>query len=283
LWVPSEERRQKAQLTRYRQWLAETHGLRFAVGDYQSLWRWSVDELEDFYASVWEYFAVDADPGYDAVLGRREMPGAEWFPGARLNYAHHVFRGKTDDEVAVRFASERAGPDGGAGGGAAQRRRRARRPGGRLPAQHPRGAGRRPGRDEPRGDLVGLLTGLRRPQRGRPLRPDRAGGAAGGGRVPLRRAGPQPAGRGAVAAGGAPVAAADGAVAPPRPPGRRVGAARHRPVGVLRRTRRNAAVRERAVGPSAVGRVLVGHDRAAEAHRPLPWRDARRPAEVRPL
>ena len=60
---------------------------------------------------MWAYFGIDADPGYDAVLGRREMPGAEWFPGARLNYAQHIFRGKADGDVAVRFASERAGPE----------------------------------------------------------------------------------------------------------------------------------------------------------------------------
>jgi len=113
LWVPSEDRRRQAQLTGYCRWLASGRGVRFEPDPdgYQALWRWSVDHLDDFYASVWEYFAIDADPGYDAVLGRREMPGAEWFPGARLNYAHHVFRGKADGDVAVRFASERAGPE----------------------------------------------------------------------------------------------------------------------------------------------------------------------------
>jgi acetoacetyl-CoA synthetase len=110
LWIPSEERKEQAQLTRYCRWLAETRGLSFAVGDYQPLWQWSVDHLDDFYASVWEYFDVAADPGYDAVLGRREMPGAEWFPGARLNYAEHIFRGKADGDVAVQFASERQAP-----------------------------------------------------------------------------------------------------------------------------------------------------------------------------
>jgi len=111
LWVPSEERRQAAQLTRYCEWLASARDLHFAIGDYQALWQWSVDHLDDFYASVWEYFAVAADPGYDAVLGRREMPGAEWFPGARLNYAEHIFRGKADGDLAVQFASERHGPE----------------------------------------------------------------------------------------------------------------------------------------------------------------------------
>ena len=110
LWVPSEERREEAQLTRYCRWLTETRSLPFAVGDYQRLWQWSVDELDDFYASVWEYFEVAADPGYDVVLGRREMPGAEWFPGAQLNYAEHIFRAKHDGDLAVQFGSERHAP-----------------------------------------------------------------------------------------------------------------------------------------------------------------------------
>ena len=106
LWVPSEQRRQRAQLTRYRQWLAEHRGLHFGDYDYQALWRWSVDHLEDFYASVWEYFDVQADPGYRTVLGRREMPGAQWFVGARLSYPQHIFRGRDESAVAVRFVSE---------------------------------------------------------------------------------------------------------------------------------------------------------------------------------
>ncbi|HET9769818.1 MAG TPA: acetoacetate--CoA ligase [Acidimicrobiia bacterium] len=110
LWVPSEQRKEQAQLTRYCRWLGERRGLHFDVGDYQSLWQWSVDHLEDFYASVWDYFEVEADPGYDAVLGRGEMPGAEWFPGARLNYAAHIFRDRRDGDLAVQFASERGAP-----------------------------------------------------------------------------------------------------------------------------------------------------------------------------
>jgi acetoacetyl-CoA synthetase len=110
LWVPSEERKQQAQLTAFCHWLRERHRIDFTVGDYQPLWQWSVDHLEDFYAAVWEYFRVAADPGYDAVLGRREMPGAEWFPGAQLNYAEHIFRNKRDGDLAVQFASERHAP-----------------------------------------------------------------------------------------------------------------------------------------------------------------------------
>ncbi len=110
LWVPSDERKERAQLTRFCRWLGEQRGVHFDIGDYESVWRWSVDHPDDFWASVWDYFEVVADPGYDAVLGRREMPGAEWFPGARLNYAEHIFRGKADDDLAVQFASERHAP-----------------------------------------------------------------------------------------------------------------------------------------------------------------------------
>ncbi|HKY74666.1 MAG TPA: acetoacetate--CoA ligase [Acidimicrobiia bacterium] len=110
LWVPSDERKEQAQLTRYCRWLGEQRGLDFAVGDYEALWRWSVEAPDDFWASVWDYFEVVAEPGYDAVLGRREMPGAEWFPGARLNYAEHIFRKKADGALAVQFASERRAP-----------------------------------------------------------------------------------------------------------------------------------------------------------------------------
>jgi acetoacetyl-CoA synthetase len=71
---------------------------------YDALWRWSVDELEAFWASIWEYFEVEGS--YERVLGSRDMPGAQWFPGARVNYAEHMFRGKPDDALAIQHASE---------------------------------------------------------------------------------------------------------------------------------------------------------------------------------
>ena len=70
-------------------------------GDYDALWEWSVTELEDFWASIWDYFDVDRPAAYRRVLAERVMPGARWFEGAELNYAEHIFRGKDDDEVAV--------------------------------------------------------------------------------------------------------------------------------------------------------------------------------------
>ena len=104
LWEPSAEAIERSQLTAYVRWLAEARSVE--VSDYESLWRWSVDELEDFWQTIWDYFRVEAGGDHSRVLVERKMPGARWFEGAELNYAEHVFRGKGDDEVAAQYASE---------------------------------------------------------------------------------------------------------------------------------------------------------------------------------
>ncbi len=78
------------QLARYRQWLQATRGLGFAT--YDELWQWSVDELEAFWASIWDYFEMQSPTPYQQVLAERRMPGARWFEGAQVNYARQVFR-----------------------------------------------------------------------------------------------------------------------------------------------------------------------------------------------
>jgi acetoacetyl-CoA synthetase len=104
LWEPPAELVERARMSEYMRWLADERGLRF--DGYHDLWRWSVEDLEGFWASIWDFFAVQADGGYDRVLSGREMPGAEWFAGARLNYAEHVFAGKDDAGAAILHASE---------------------------------------------------------------------------------------------------------------------------------------------------------------------------------
>ena len=98
-WSPSAERVERATLTRY----AAHVGV---DGGYDALWRWSVADLERFWASIWEFFDVGAQTPYERVLGSRAMPGAQWFEGARLSYAEHVFRGKPDDALALQHAGE---------------------------------------------------------------------------------------------------------------------------------------------------------------------------------
>ncbi len=104
LWAPTPERIAQSNLTAYATWLREVKGVH--TTDYASLWQWSVDELDAFWASIWEFFDVQAATGYDAVLGDRSMPGAQWFTGSRLNYAEHIFRGRDDGALALQHASE---------------------------------------------------------------------------------------------------------------------------------------------------------------------------------
>jgi acetoacetyl-CoA synthetase len=105
LWRPSEAAVEQATITRYARWVAERHGVD-VTGSYDALWRWSVADLEAFWASIWEFFGVVSDAGYEHVLASREMPGARWFTGARLSYPEHIFRDRDDDAVALRHASE---------------------------------------------------------------------------------------------------------------------------------------------------------------------------------
>src|ERR687885_2579140 len=106
LWEPSEKFKESANISRYMEWLEREKGLSFE--DYSELWEWSVTELEEFWASIWEYCDVRASEPYEKVLADREMPGTEWFVGAELNYAEHVFRHADDrpDGPAVIQQSE---------------------------------------------------------------------------------------------------------------------------------------------------------------------------------
>lgn len=105
LWEPSEEMKRQSNLVRYMQWLEREKGLHF--DSQAALWQWSVEHLEDFWASIWDYFQIQASKPYQTVLVERKMPGAQWFPGAELNYTEHVFRNKTAERPALLFQSER--------------------------------------------------------------------------------------------------------------------------------------------------------------------------------
>jgi acetoacetyl-CoA synthetase len=105
LWEPSPDTVERSNMTAYMRWLEAERGLELG-GDYDALWRWSVDDLEGFWSSIWDYFGVRASQPYAEVLAGREMPGARWFPGAELNYAENILRDQPDDRVAVVHASE---------------------------------------------------------------------------------------------------------------------------------------------------------------------------------
>ena len=90
LWTPSEATKAAAQLTRFTDWLEAEAGLRFA--GYRELHAWSVKQPREFWSAVWRFFDICSDTPYEAVVGELVMPGAQWFKGARINYAEHVLR-----------------------------------------------------------------------------------------------------------------------------------------------------------------------------------------------
>jgi acetoacetyl-CoA synthetase len=104
LWQPDEAFAERTRLRAYMRWLAEARGVDAAT--YDELWRWSIGDLEGFWSSIAAYFDVRFHVPPRAVLGRREMPGTEWFPDAELSLPEHILRGRDDDAVAIRHASE---------------------------------------------------------------------------------------------------------------------------------------------------------------------------------
>ena len=109
LWEPNEDARTRSLLAQYLDWLRRERDLDF--DGYDTLWRWSTYDLEGFWSSVWDFFGIRAHTPYERVLGSRALPGAEWFPGATLNYAEHMLGADEDvDAVAVVARSQARGP-----------------------------------------------------------------------------------------------------------------------------------------------------------------------------
>ena len=78
------------QIRLYQHWLREQRGLEF--DSYDALWRWSTTELDAFWQSVWDYFDLQSPTPHTAALACNTMPGAQWFPGAQVNYVRQVLR-----------------------------------------------------------------------------------------------------------------------------------------------------------------------------------------------
>jgi acetoacetyl-CoA synthetase len=104
LWRPSAGLVRDCGLTRYLRWLRNELELDFE--DYASLWRWSVDDPGAFWRSVWRFGGVVASAEGRAALADPSMPGARWFPGARLNYAENLLERVRDDQPALVAVSE---------------------------------------------------------------------------------------------------------------------------------------------------------------------------------
>jgi acetoacetyl-CoA synthetase len=103
-WTPDEDTVERANLTRFMAWLAETG--RGEFGDYHQLQAKSVDDIAWFWDAVWHYFDIRATTPTETVLAGREMPGAQWFPGSTLNYAVEALRHETDKYPALVVVGE---------------------------------------------------------------------------------------------------------------------------------------------------------------------------------
>jgi acetoacetyl-CoA synthetase len=104
IWRPSEARKAGSQLSRFLAWLTAHQGVR--LEDFDALYRWSVERPEGFWSAVREYGQVIASGDWERVIERPwAMPGARWFPGARLNFAENLLR-RNDQETALVFRGE---------------------------------------------------------------------------------------------------------------------------------------------------------------------------------
>ena len=99
-----------------------------AWGDYELLWRWSVEDPSEFWEAVWDFFSLESSTPIGESLTGSAAPDAKWFTTARLNYAAHALRGNglSDDDVAVVAESQTHSPSSSTLGELREQVRRAR-------------------------------------------------------------------------------------------------------------------------------------------------------------
>ncbi|HET8618168.1 MAG TPA: acetoacetate--CoA ligase [Acidimicrobiales bacterium] len=107
LWRPPADAAEHTRIGAYLRWLAAERGRRFPEGDYGALWRWSVDDLDGFWRSVWDHFALASSTPVGPALADPSMPGARWFPGVALNYATHALRHDTGGPALIGLSQSR--------------------------------------------------------------------------------------------------------------------------------------------------------------------------------
>ena len=104
LWEPSAERKKRANITKFIDLVNRQYGQKF--DSYDELYDWSIKNMPDFWAAMWDFADIKASKSYDTVLDDPgKMPGAKWFVGARLNFAENLLRYR-DDQVALVFQGE---------------------------------------------------------------------------------------------------------------------------------------------------------------------------------
>jgi acetoacetyl-CoA synthetase len=104
LWKPTEERKKQANMTRFFTFVSEKHNLK--ISSYDELYDWSIENIADFWAAMWDFARIKASRNYDEVVDDlRKFPGARWLGGARLNFAENLLRYR-DNHIAFIFKGE---------------------------------------------------------------------------------------------------------------------------------------------------------------------------------
>jgi acetoacetyl-CoA synthetase len=104
LWKPSEERIQNTNMYRFMNFVNSKFDQNFS--EYDSLYRWSITHIPDFWAATWEFVKIKSTKPYDQVIDDvTKMPGAKWFSGSRLNFAENLLRYR-DQQTALVFRGE---------------------------------------------------------------------------------------------------------------------------------------------------------------------------------
>jgi acetoacetyl-CoA synthetase len=94
VWTPPTDAIKRTRVGAFMGWLADSRGKE--LSSHEELWHWSVTDLSGFWSAVWDYFGVITHAPYTSALASRDMPGATWFPGARLNYVEHALGAPED-------------------------------------------------------------------------------------------------------------------------------------------------------------------------------------------
>ncbi len=109
IWKPSAKRKNSSSMKCFMDWLRDERDLSFA--DYNELWEWSVDDLEGFWRSIWDYFGLKSSTTFSKVIDAEKMPGASWFKGANVNIVYEIFKDYKEikDNAVISFRSETLG------------------------------------------------------------------------------------------------------------------------------------------------------------------------------
>ena len=104
LWRPSEDRMKNTNLYAFIRFVNNRFGQNFS--EYEPLYQWSIDNIPDFWTTLWGFTGIRASKSYDRVVDHLDrMPGARWFPGARINFAENLLRFR-DESIALVFRDE---------------------------------------------------------------------------------------------------------------------------------------------------------------------------------